>query len=65
MCNKTNLLTDYFIEHDFDLIALTETWLSATDKHNKIIGELCIPGYDMCHVPRPNGTGGGIALIYD
>ncbi len=24
VCNKINLLTDYFIEHDLDLIALTK-----------------------------------------
>ena len=64
VCNKTSILTDYFIEHDFDLVALTETWLSSTNEHQKIIGDLCIPGYDLCHVPRSDRPGGGVALLY-
>ena len=59
VCNKTAALSDYILEHDLDIVALTETWLSNTDKHKKTIGELSLPGYDFYHVPRLNRSGGG------
>ena len=37
--------------------------LAESDKHKKEIGELTLPGYDFCHIPRPS-RGGGVALIH-
>ena len=52
------------MSNDFDIVALTETWLGTTlDK--KCIGELVPDGYKIKHCPRPGGRrAGGIALIY-
>ena len=58
------MLIDYIIEHDLHFVALTETWLSNSDKHKKTIGDLTPSGYDIFQAPRPNRTGGGVALIY-
>ena len=66
ICNKVDLLTDYFIETRVDIAAITETWLSSTDKHRKTIGDITLPGFDFVHVPRSqrSGGGGGVALLY-
>ena len=45
ICNKVDLLTDYFIETRVDIAAITETWLSSTDKHRKTIGDITLPGF--------------------
>ena len=63
VCNKTDLLTDHFIENKFDIIAITETWLSYSDAHKRVIGNLSLPGYNFLHVPRENRPGGGLAVI--
>lgn len=62
--NKADLLTDYIIEHDLDIVCLTETWLSNAEKHRKIIADLTLPGYKFQHAPRLNRTGGGVAVIH-
>ena len=64
VCNKTDLLTDHFIENKFDIIAITETWLSYSDAHKRVIGNLSLPGYNFIHVPRENRPGGGLAVIF-
>ena len=64
VCNKTAVVCDYILEHDFDIIALTETWLSNSDKHKQTVGELTLPGYNFFHVPRPIRTGGGVGIIH-
>ena len=64
VCNKTAILEDYILEHNLDIIALMETWLSNSEKHKKTIGELTLPGYEFFHVPRPNRGGGGVGIIH-
>ena len=62
--NKTLSICDYIISHDYDVVALTETWLG-TSVDKKCIGELVPSGYDFKHVPRPGRRkGGGVALLY-
>ncbi len=56
--NKTHILCDYIVDNDLDIFAITESWLSDSNKHKKTIGELSLPGYDLFHVPRPNRRGG-------
>ena len=64
--NKILSLCDYIISNDFDLIALTETWLG-----KECISELLPPGYKIKHVPRPASKRGrsvslssSLALIF-
>jgi len=61
--NKTLALSDYIISNDFDIVALTETWLN---KHSQSsIGELVPAGYKIRHVPRcDNRCGGGVAILH-
>ena len=62
--NKTIALSDFIPSYDFDVVALTETWLgSAVDK--TYLGELVPCGYLIKHVPRNRKRhGGGVAVIY-
>ena len=67
VCNKADVVADYIGENDFDIVGLTETWLSNDDKHKDVIASLTPDGYDMVHVPRPNqttGPGGGVAILF-
>ena len=47
------------LDSTLDLIAVTETWLSADDYVTP--GEICPPKYNLIHTPRLCGKGGGIA----
>ena len=60
--NKTLAFSDYIVSNNFDIIAVTETWLGGpTDK--ACISELVPTGYKITHVPRC-GRGGGVAVIH-
>ena len=43
---------------------MTETWLRAGNHDDKVMGTLCPNGYRFLHVPRPQGRGGGIGLLF-
>ena len=61
--NKSLQLCDYIIEHDIDVMILTESWIR--DDEHVIIGESTPPGYSFLNTPRPTGTrGGGIAVLF-
>jgi exonuclease III len=62
--NKTDSISDFIISNDFDLVALTETWLKE-DTPQSIIQDLVPDGYSIKHLPRPGARrGGGVAIIY-
>lgn len=62
--NKTLSISDYIISHDYDIVALTETWLG-TSVDKKCIGEVVPSGYEIKHIPHPGRRqGGGVALLY-
>ncbi|XP_071965651.1 uncharacterized protein [Antedon mediterranea] len=61
--NKTTEFVDFVIEHNLDVVALSETWLKPED--TSVIGNITPNGYSLKHAPRA-GTkrGGGVALLY-
>lgn len=61
--NKTEDIVDYITEHQLDLMALTETWLSTGERDKHIIHELTPAGYTLLHRPR-GGRGGGTAILF-
>ena len=61
--NKVNDLNDLITEGGYDLVFLTETWLKPLGDETDIVA-LTPPGYSMKSVPRINGTGGGLAVIF-
>jgi exonuclease III len=63
--NKTSEIVDYVIDHDVDVVALTETWLKADDQDNaKSIGDVTPDGYTFKHVARSGRKGGGVGLLF-
>jgi len=61
--NKAICLNDFIIDQGLDLFALTETWLTGSEKDNTIISALLPQGYTIKHNPRQS-RGGGTALIH-
>lgn len=62
--NKTLLIKDFVVDHNIDLLALTETWLRQGDEDQTVVNEICPSGYNLLHVPRVSRAGGGVALMY-
>ena len=64
--NKVDLIGEAVIEHDIDILALTETWLTNTPKDEYYTKELSFSGYKLINVPRlgGGGHGGGVAIIH-
>jgi exonuclease III len=63
VCNKTTSLSDFIIDHETDILCLTETWLTGSEKDDPIIAELVPNGYNIRHTPRES-RGGGTAIIH-
>ena len=63
MRNKTLDLHEHLVEHDIDVMAVTETWLKENDEIK--ITELLPPNYKIVQRPRgKNRPGGGVAIIH-
>ena len=60
--NKADMTVDYVVEHDFDIVCFTETWLSGNDAAS--IAAITPDGYDFRHLPRPNRRGGGVGILF-
>ena len=63
LVDTPSLIQAYIIDHNIDLLALSETWLRP-DSLPSTINSLLPDGYTFMHVPRPEGRGGGVAFIY-
>ena len=63
--SKTIFLNDFISTHNFDLFAISETWLGCEATNDIHINSILPDGYMMHHVDRNSERrGGGIALIY-
>ena len=61
--NKATICSDYTLEHDIDIMFLTETWLNENDQ--VAIGEVTPPGYVFLNIPRGSGDDhGGLGVLY-
>ena len=54
---------DYVVDHDIDILAITEMWLRPGNIDEVDIGTLCPTGYRFFHVPRSYSLGGGVGLL--
>ncbi len=62
-CNMFAFLSNHIVEHNFDCVALTETWLSDIEENNKAVISGLVPvGYGIVHILRAT-RGGGVAFI--
>ena len=59
---KALLIKDYVVEHNYDLLAITETWLDSGDKDIYHVRKICSTGYVFHHIPRADSNGGGVGL---
>ncbi|KAF7241018.1 RNA-directed DNA polymerase from mobile element jockey [Varanus komodoensis] len=59
--NKSSLIHDLIVDEGADLACITETWAGGGDV---ALSQLCPPGYLVQHCSRPEGRGGGVALVY-
>ena len=62
--NKTLLLRDYIVEHDIDLLAITETWLTDDSSDEFYCRDICPEWYKIEQLPRNYADVGGVALVY-
>ena len=62
--NKTTDILDHIHEHDLDIVAITETWLTNKDSDLPVTRALTPPGYNLIHHPRRSRRGGGIAILH-
>ena len=61
--SKISLLTAYISIHDFDIICISETYLTSTIDIND--ENLKIPGYNMYHADHPSDVKrGGVCIYY-
>lgn len=62
--NKAAVVRDYVIEHDIDVLCITETWLKPGDSDAPKIGELTPEGFKLPHEPREKKKGGGVGILH-
>ena len=62
--NKTTDILDHIHEHDLDIVAITETWLTNKDSDLSVTRALTPTGYNLIHHPRCGRRGGGIAILH-
>ena len=57
-------MLDQIHEHDVDIVAITETWLTKKDSDLLVTRALTPPGYNFVHHPRCSRRGDGIAILH-
>ena len=62
ICNKTHIIKELVKDNDYDIMAITETWLK--DENGEVINELTPPGYAFKSINRKSGKGGGVGLLH-
>ena len=56
---------DYITTHNFEIIAIRETWLGMSDHDDTCVNGLLPVGYNIIRADRHDGRrGGGLAIIY-
>ena len=67
LVNKTTAIYDLIVSNNLDVLAVAESWLKSKDntKPDRVYYHELLPvSHQMIHMPRPNGRGGGIAIIH-
>ena len=63
--NKYIYLNDYIATHNFDIVAICETWLGISDCDDTCVNGLLPDTYAIHRADREDGRrGGGVALIF-
>ena len=48
--NKTETIVDFILEHDLDILSITETWLKSDDSFS--VSNVTPPGFSILSCPR-------------
>ena len=60
--SNSNIMCDYVLEHDIDILFLTKTWLTPNDE---IVTQAIIPeGYILEHIPGSTRREGGVGVLF-
>ena len=54
---------DIVRDGDFDILAVTETWLTGGASDQKIVGDVTPAGYGFHHTARTHIKGGGVGIL--
>ena len=62
---KSISMSDFVIQNRVDVLAITETWLTNSDKDNISLASISntLPGHEFIHSPRLGTTGGGVGIL--
>jgi exonuclease III len=63
ICNKSRIIQDFIIDHDIDILAVTETWLRGDEYDHYPVRDVCPVGYSLYHTPRLDMRGGGVGVV--
>lgn len=61
--NKTDLIHDYVLSNDVDILFITETWLQPSGDE-PAVAAMTPPSYKFISKPRQERRGGGVAVMY-
>ena len=65
MKSKTASVCDFIISSKFDILAITESWLTDDDRCNRALADIkhTLLNFELHHVPRTHSIGGGVCVI--
>ena len=63
VCNKASLVSDHIIDHDLDVLIITETWMTKNNA-GRVKAELIPEGYSSMNQMRENKRGGGLTVLF-
>ena len=63
VCNKADIICEFIVDNNIDVLAITETWLTGTASDGPVVCSLLPDGYDIIHAPR-GSRGGGTAVVF-
>jgi len=63
ICNKTDEIVDVVRDGDFDILVMTEIWLTGGASDQKIVGDVTPAGYGFHHTARTHRKGEGVGIL--
>ena len=61
--NKTDVIKELLVDKNIDVLAITETWLSAGPREKSVGAELTPVGYEIINISHIKAKGGEVAIV--
>ena len=61
--NKPTIICELISDYNLDILTLSETWFSENTLP-AVLNSIIPHGFSLLHTPRPQKSGGGVAVIY-